>query len=163
MLFLNLLTSCGKENYANIPNVTVNLQINANTDLVNLGIGQMITITPDSASTETLTEYSILNFHNSKLKNIVILGRTYGNGLILYRKDVSTYEVYDRTCTYNGLTDHCGVNVNVYEFTCTCPCCKSVFMISDEGIPAQGSMATMPLVQYHTSLDDIRGVLSIWK
>ncbi len=139
--------SCGKDSYSYIPNVPVYLELNVNTDLANLGIGQLLTI--DSLSTGS----SLINYHNLKLSNIRIGWRVYGNGLVLYRKDLNTYEVYDRTCTYNGLTKHCAVDVKIYEFTSTCPCCKSVFLMNQEGVPSQGSLATTSLVQYYASLD----------
>lgn len=153
-------TSCGKENYASIPSVPVHVELNVTTDLANLGLEQMCTI--DSSSSGT----SIINFHNSKLTNIRIAWTTYGNGLILYRVDEYNFQAYDRTCTYNGLTAHCRVNVNVTGFTCTCPCCKSIFMMNDYGVPEQGSIATIPMVQYQTNSPvDITsaGKLIIWK
>jgi len=151
---LSLSTSCGKDSYSFIPSVPVYVELDLNTDLANLGIGQLLTL--DSAINKT----GLVNYQNSKLQNIRIGWTVYGNGLVLFRKDVSTYEAYDRTCTYQGIEKHCSVKPSIFDYICTCPCCKSVFMMNEGGIPAQGSLATASMIQYKTAVVNNKLIIS---
>lgn len=70
-------------------------------------------------------------------------------GLIIYRKNATTYYVYDRACTYN-LQNSCEkVEVDGSGFFMFDPCCKSQF--DWEGQPNSG-VARANLVRYRTSL-----------
>jgi hypothetical protein len=70
-------------------------------------------------------------------------------GLLIYRKNATTYYVYDRACTYN-LQNSCEkIEVDGSGFFLFDACCKSKF--DWEGQPTAG-VARTNLVRYQTSL-----------
>lgn len=72
-------------------------------------------------------------------------------GLIIVRKDATTYLVFERTCTYKP-NDACAtVNVDDFGFMMEDPCCQSTFDISD-GQPTHGP-AVFALRQYKSHLE----------
>jgi hypothetical protein len=148
LIILYLSTSCNKDSFQYIPDVQIDYELDVNIDLANLGIGQMATITAYSVN----NNLSVVDFLNPKIPKIYISYKTYGNGIILYKRDFDQYEVFDRTCPYRGLIDKCGVNVNKADLTAVCPCCNSVFSIYSEGMPGNGSLAQKPLYQYQAVL-----------
>jgi Rieske Fe-S protein len=143
--------ACENDNSSNFPYVTVNYQLNIATDLYNIGVGEYVTIT----AAKNNAEYSVINYYNSKIQNKYIAQKTYGNGIILYRKDFYEYQAFDMTCTYRPSEEYCQLKVdkdNNYIFVC--PCCSSQFVITSDGVTVKGSKALMPLAQYNTRIDN---------
>ena len=73
-------------------------------------------------------------------------------GLILYRKDKSTYLAFERNCSYLPNEACATVNVDESKLFMIDPCCDSSFSFSD-GSPI-GGPASLPLIQYRTRLDE---------
>lgn len=72
-------------------------------------------------------------------------------GIIVYRKDVSSYLAYERNCSFQP-NDACAtVNVDVSGLFLIDPCCGSSFDFSN-GYPT-GGPAWRPLRQYKTYLN----------
>lgn len=70
-------------------------------------------------------------------------------GIILYRKNATTYLAFERNCSYKP-NDACAtVDIHASTLFMQDACCGSSF--SFEGIPT-GGPAWRPLQQYHTSL-----------
>jgi hypothetical protein len=149
MLFLlsNSL-SCDNEGSQVVPDISVYAELNVNSDLVDLGVGMVITIEPDSLD----KNYGIIDYHNKKLKNRRIGWKIYGNGLILYRWDFNGYQVFDRTCTYKAFEEYCGLELGENYLVPYCPCCKSEFILTADGSPSNTSKATKFLQQYNVTL-----------
>jgi nitrite reductase/ring-hydroxylating ferredoxin subunit len=78
-------------------------------------------------------------------------------GIILYRKDASTYRAYERNCSFRPNEACATVNIDVSGLFMIDPCCQSTFDFSD-GSPT-GGPAWSPLRQYKTTLNG--GVLTI--
>ncbi len=83
-------------------------------------------------------------------------------GLLIYRATETEFYVYERACTYDGLSN---VKAKVFSaqgsFTCTDNVCGSVFTIADgSGQPTHGP-ATYALKQYKWTLDGTGNVLTI--
>ena len=71
-------------------------------------------------------------------------------GIIIYRKDATTYLAFERNCSFHP-NDACAtVEVHSSGLYMVDSCCSSTF--SFEGVPTGGS-AWRPLQQYQTSLD----------
>ena len=148
--FLLLISSgrCKDENNTVVPYVPVHIELNLTSELANLGVGQLVTITPD-----TLNEgYGIVDYHNKKINKTRISWKVRGNGILLYRKEFTTYQAFDLTCTYKAYTDYCAIKVEGMEYLPTCPCCQSVFLIQADGYPSNKSKATAALLQYQVNL-----------
>jgi hypothetical protein len=146
VIFLSL--GCSKDTNMYVPDVFVYYELSLSSELANLGVNGFVTITP-YANDNT---YSIVDYHNGKL-TYISQWRTYGNGVIIYRKNVSEYQAFDITCTYKGLVDHCTLSLKPGDFSATCPCCSSSFLLSANGYPTTKSVATLPLFQYKCVLD----------
>ena len=121
-IFLSFLCACGDSSqFTPVINTPINLII----DLNNL-------------------PYQNLQFNN---------GWVYANGglrgLIIYRKNATTYYAYDRACSYNIQNSCEKVEVDGSSFFLFDPCCKSRF--DWEGQPMSG-VARANLVRYQTSL-----------
>lgn len=71
-------------------------------------------------------------------------------GVIVYRKDKSTYYAIERNCSFRPNEACATVNVHVSNLYLTDPCCGSNF--SFEGIPTGGT-AWRPLRKYRTELN----------
>jgi len=138
--------SCQKDTAPYVPDVPVYYELSFSSELANLGVSQFVTITADTIN----TDYSIVDYHNKNLGKFRIAFKTYGNGIILYCKDVSEYQAFDLTCTYRGIEDHCALKVGGLQ--ATCPCCNSTFLLSFNGYPSNGSLATKPLWMYTCSV-----------
>ena len=139
---------CSKDNMASFPSVKVDLKLDVYNELRNLGVGGVLTITPDTTSTNSYFAY--INYQNPKIPSTKIAQRVYGNGILLYCADLNYYIAYDLTCTYRAKQDYCALIVRDRETLPICPCCKSVFMIINDGDPATGSKAVLPLKKYST-------------
>ena len=148
-LFISF-NSCQQDISPYVPDVPIYYELGLTSELANLGVNQLVTITASPIN----SDYSIVNYHNSKLPNFTIAFKTYGNGVILYRTAANEYQAFDITCTYRGLEDHCALKVTTGDLVATCPCCKSEFLISSNGYPSTGSKAGRPLLQYTCSFTD---------
>ena len=71
-------------------------------------------------------------------------------GVIVYRKDASTYLTYERNCSYRPNDAGSTVDVNSSKLFMTDTSCGSNFSFAD-GRPTSG-IAWRPLRQYHTEL-----------
>ena len=132
-----------------MPDVPVYYELSLISELANLGVTGFVTIKADSTNTYN----SIVDYHNKKLPNFTLFNqRTYGNGIIIYRKDVSVYQAFDITCSYRGLEDHCSLNLKAGDLIATCLCCKSEFLLSADGYPTTKSTATRPLWMYNCTI-----------
>jgi hypothetical protein len=144
-----LQVSCQKDASEQIPYVIVNLQLGIYSELSQLGVGMVATITPDTTHSNLLSSsYSVLDFHSKNLPNIYLNQRVNGNGIILYRKDFLEYHAFDLTCPYRAKEDYCALDVDGRGTLPICPCCKSVFLLDDDGLPSSDSKATSPLKEY---------------
>lgn len=130
ILFVFLVSaSCDREERFEFPYVPINLTLGLFSDLGNLGPDQSL----------FLSGYGV-------------------KGLIIYRSVNEDYFVYDRACTYER--DHsCAVNdYPSFSGVVECPCCKSSFLLMQEGDVLQGP-AAHPLVRYSAFIDG--GLLKI--
>jgi hypothetical protein len=148
VLLLSFSLSCDNDESMVVPDIPVYVELNLNDELVELGVGMLVTIIPDS----TNKNFSIIDFHDTKHKKRRISWKTYGNGLILYRNDFYSYQAFDRTCTYRAFDDYCGLNIGEDFIIPSCPCCGSEFIITANGSPSNKSKATKFLMQYMTTV-----------
>jgi nitrite reductase/ring-hydroxylating ferredoxin subunit len=72
-------------------------------------------------------------------------------GIIIYRKNASTYLAYERNCSYQPNSACATVDIDVSTLYMLCSCCSSTFDFGT-GLPTSG-VAWRPLRQYETSLD----------
>jgi hypothetical protein len=72
-------------------------------------------------------------------------------GLIIYRKDASTYFVYERNCSYTPYESCATVNVHVSTLFMEDPCCGSTFDFAT-GSPT-GGVAWRPLRKYYCAVN----------
>ena len=72
-------------------------------------------------------------------------------GIILYRKNASTYLAYEQNCSYQPNSACATVNIDVSTLFMICSCCSSTFDFGT-GLPTSGP-AWRPLRQYETSLN----------
>jgi hypothetical protein len=100
-----------------------------------MGVGTICTITPNPQD----NNYSIVDYHNGQA-TYSIVWKTHGNGILLYRKNADIYQAFDLTCTYKAFEEHCAVSVEGNNSQVTCPCCKSLFLISADGLPTNKVM-----------------------
>lgn len=71
-------------------------------------------------------------------------------GLIIYRKNQNTFEVYDAACTHEANSE-CVLEMNEEGYDLfTCPCCGSSFFIYQQGNIFNGP-ARRPLKQYRAT------------
>ena len=72
-------------------------------------------------------------------------------GIIVYRKDASTYLAYERNCSFQPNSACATVDIHVSTLYMLCSCCSSTFDLAT-GLPTSGP-AWRPLRQYSTSLN----------
>ena len=72
-------------------------------------------------------------------------------GIVVYRKDASTYLAYERNCSYQPNSACATVDIDVSTLYMLCSCCSSTFDLAT-GLPTSGA-AWRPLRQYETSLN----------
>ncbi len=72
-------------------------------------------------------------------------------GIILYRKNASTYLAYEQNCSYQPNSACATVNIDVSTLFMICSCCSSTFDFGS-GLPTSGP-AWRPLRKYETSLN----------
>lgn len=155
-LIIFITSDCKKEVNNYVPDVPINYELNLTSELADLGVNQLVTITRDPMA----TDYSIVDYHNSKYQKYSILNRTYGNGIILFRSSYYEYKAFDLTCTYRAFEDHCALTVEGREYLPICPCCKSVFILTADGLPSKGSNASIPLMRYNVSSDGLKLIIT---
>jgi hypothetical protein len=148
VLFI-LIISCAKDVYDEVPYVDVYLELDLTSELANMGVGIVVSITQDSTHAGAYS--SIINYHSSTIRNVNINQKIEGNGIILYRKGLYEFVAYDITCTYRAKEDYCALSVDGSTLP-TCPCCGSIFMLDAEGLPDQKAKAEAPLHEFSTSL-----------
>lgn len=136
-----LIVSCKDINKDNVPYVPVDIVLDLQADLSNLGVGESAILTPDSES------FGVLRFSSSKLPAITLGQQVLGNGLILHRIGTTDFMVFDITCTFNATTDYCTLEMDETWLVPKCPCCGSEFNILLEASPVSGP-AAFPLKQY---------------
>jgi hypothetical protein len=96
-----------------------------------------------------IIDLNSLSYQRLKFNNGFVYETGGLRGLIIYRKDATTYYVYDRACTYR-INNSCEViEADGSGFFLTDPCCGSRF--DWEGQPTSG-VARANLVRYRTSL-----------
>lgn len=101
----------------------------------------------------TLPDYQSLAYDGGT-KEINSIGV---RGVILYRKNASTYLAFERNCTYHP-NDACAtVNVHSSKLYMVDPCCGSNFGF--DGKPT-GGVAWRPLRQYHTDVNGFNVVIT---
>ena len=136
---------CVKDNGDIVPYVYLNLSLGLSTDLAHLGVAQTATLTPDNNGV------GVIRFSNPQYPEIQLgFGQILnGNGLIIYRKEIYEYEVYDITCTFRAQTDYCALERHPdFEGVFECPCCQSRFLYDGQGFLAFEGPAAMPLQRY---------------
>lgn len=141
----SILGSCVKDNGDVVPYVYLNLSLGLSTDLAQLGVQETVTVTPDNSG------LGVIRFSNPDYPEITLgIGQILnGNGLIIYRRDITKYEVYDITCTFQAQTDYCSLERNPdYEGVFDCPCCQSRFIYNSDGYYAIDGPAAQPLKRY---------------
>ncbi len=160
LLFTFLFTgflSCDKNNYEQVPYVSVNVKINIYSNLTFMGIGETVMILPDDSN------YGYIRFNDDSRSDIYLTSKVYGNGIILYRYDQEAFLAYDRTCTFKPATNYCGLEFDDSGILPTCPCCESRFIVSyageATGYPTSDSQAALALKQYKTTISN--GILKI--
>ena len=77
------------------------------------------------------------------------------NGIIIFRLEEEKFLAYDRTCPYQP-SENCAVEIEEVELFAKCPCCESIFVISEGGYPSEGPAVQKgrPLKQYRTSVSN---------
>ena len=145
---ISFTVSCKKESTSIVPNVPVHIELDLVTDLAPLGVGQAVTIKPDTVN----TEYSIIDYHSKNFPKASIPWQTYNNGVLLYRPEFDKYLAFDMTCTYNPFVDDCSIQIVNLDFIPICKCCKSVFNLVNGGFPMDSSKAKRALVQYNVTI-----------
>jgi hypothetical protein len=153
---LFFLSDCKKEDSEIVPYVQVHYELTLTSELADLGVGMLVTITPYKSN----SDYSTISYHNAKYRDFISTWKTYGNGIILYRKDYDEYQAFDLTCTYRAFEDHCALVVEGKGILPECPCCHSKFIIISDGIPANGDSADTPLKQYNTYVDGLKLIVA---
>ncbi len=93
LIISSILTGCTKDNGDEVPYVYLNLNLDLSTDLSQLGVMETATITPDKNG------LGVIRFSHPDYPEISLgLGQILnGNGLIIYRRDIYEYAVYDIT------------------------------------------------------------------
>jgi nitrite reductase/ring-hydroxylating ferredoxin subunit len=72
-------------------------------------------------------------------------------GMIIYRKSIDEFAVYDRACTFQPSKECEKVEIDENQLVAVCSCCNSKFTLYD-GYVMEGP-ASMPLKQYNASFD----------
>ena len=147
---LILLAFCSSDDDTYVPDVPVYVELNLYNELSFLGVGQTVSIIPDSTNTES----SYVVYPNSKMQRISIPWKTYGKGLIIYRDDSASYLAFDRTCTYKTNEQYCGVEIGKNILIAVCPCCGSKYMLTADAVPTNDSKAVQSLVEYQSVVTD---------
>jgi hypothetical protein len=156
LILIFFLLGCNKDDSEIVPYVQVHYELTLTSELADLGVGMLITITP----LKTNPEYSVVSYHNVKYRDFISQWKTYGNGIIIYRKDFDVYQAFDLTCTYRAFEDHCALVVEGKGILPECPCCHSKFIIINDGYPANGGKADTPLKQYNTFVDGLKLIVA---
>ncbi len=147
ILLMILPSSCKDDRRDYVPYVKVRLDLGLYTDLANLGIGMAAMIEPIENNLA-----GRMSFPGTQLQDVRISQPVYGNGLYIYRAGEFEYWAFDRTCTFNALTDYCATLLDEKTGLLPyCPCCSSVFVLPSYGDVQKGP-AALPLQQYETTV-----------
>lgn len=123
LIFLAFASNC-KDIHQVVPGVPVNIILQTDTDLANLGIG-----------------------------NSIVCPKPGGYmGIILYRSGFSEYHAFERTCTYFP-NDTSAVVAEKGDVIAVCPKCGSTYIFTSDGALVNKGPAKFPLKQYRTNLD----------
>jgi hypothetical protein len=134
LLIAMLSSACGSnEEESTIPYVYVNIVIN-----------------PASI------EYGNLNVPG----NLATIKGGY-RGIVVYHYMQDEYLAFERTCTFDPDKSCSKLKVDISTMLATDTCCGSQFILLD-GSALEGSKATRPLKQYHTTFDPAYGQLYIY-
>ena len=145
--------SCSNDNQDIVPYVPVNLVLDLQADLGQLGVGETATIVPDEQG------YGVIRFTNPGYPIIRLGQQVFGNGIILYRVSQYEFAAYDKTCTYRASSDYCAVEIDDTGLLPRCPCCQSEFAIPLEAAVTAGP-AVLPLKPYSAFIDNYQLYLS---
>lgn len=155
LLLLVVSDGCKKDDLSIIPKYDVYYELSLTRELAKMGVGSMCTITPNPED----NNFSIVDYHNGQA-TYSIVWKTRGNGILVYRKNADMFQAFDLTCTYRAFEDYCGIDVKSGSSEAICPCCKSLFLISADGLPTKKSLAVRPLVQYTIHYDGSTLIIS---
>lgn len=145
ILLMLLPSSCKDDRRDYVPYVRVNLDLGLYTDLANLGIGMAAMIEPIENHNA-----GMMSFPGTQLNPVRIDQQVFGNGLYIYRAGEYDYLAFDRTCTFNAMTDYCKTILDEETGLLPyCPCCSSVYVLPSYGDVQKGP-AALPLLQYET-------------
>lgn len=123
--FICLLSLAGcKDIHQVIPSVPVNISVDTNTELANLGVGSTMPCPREGGYM----------------------------GILIYRESLYEYYAYETTCTYFP-NDTSAVVAEKNGTIAVCPKCGSTFIITADGALVNKGPASMPLKQYRTSYD----------
>lgn len=147
LVVLFLFKSCKEDDSEYITNTYVYIELGINTDLANLGVGQVAIIKPDPKDSQG----GYIDFLNSNINKVRVGWPINCKGIVLYKKELYVFEAYNITCTYKPQTENCELNFSE-PFLPVCACCKSKFMITSLGAPVSGSKAIRNMMPYNASL-----------
>jgi hypothetical protein len=162
VILLLLSISCDREEDQYVPNVPdFSIELDMTNDLASVGVGQLITITPN----KTQPDYSDLNYFSTNIKIKKIPYQCYGNGIVLVKGFDGEFKAYDLTCPVNAFTDYCSVTVksSSIDQNAVCPCCKSEFILHNSCVPTSTSEAKRSLRQYNVSIISFNSRMLIGK
>jgi hypothetical protein len=144
IVFLILfLTGCGERDDFEFPAVYISVSINISND------AEFMSLSSPGNSLD------IIGHPNGDIS----LGYD-NNGIIVYNSGdyKEPFYAFDRTCP-NDLPESIAISSDGSQ--ATCPKCKSVYVLSVEGYPANGSVSKHYLKKYHTSYNPNSGELII--
>ena len=147
-LFLTTYISCDTDTTPVVPEVPVYIELSLTADLAYLGTGMVVAVYRDTEN----EDYTIIDYHNSKFPKKRITYKTYGNGVLIYRRGLDDFLAFDATCTYRAYDDYCKLSIDSAGWKGVCPCCESEFMLITDGAPTNKSKAYKPLMQYQTTI-----------
>lgn len=123
LIFFVALANCD-DIHEVIPSVPVNISLDANTELANLGVGSTIPCPKPGGFM----------------------------GILIYRNSLAEYYAFEATCT-NYPNDTSIVVADKGGVIAVCPKCGSTFIITSDGALVNKGPAQLPLKQYRTNLD----------
>ncbi len=109
---------------------------------------------------EDLIPYAVVDFYiNTNSTQYVELHSVGGwvnvtggvRGLIIYRKSIDEFMVYERNCTYQPSNSCARVSVDNTNLMAVDSCCGSKFLLTDGSVIQ--APAKYPLKQYRTTFD----------
>jgi nitrite reductase/ring-hydroxylating ferredoxin subunit len=138
---------------AHTPNITVKV-------FLFMGIIFFLTASCKKEEQQTEIPYVYVNFSLNPngtqyihLNSVNGWETVYGgyNGILIFRKAINEFVVFERACPYDPLTTGAQIVVDPSGITCHCPICGSKFIMTD-GTPYEGP-SHFPLKQYQAVYD----------